>query len=313
MAMTTTSSKKISTMCILNITPDSFSDGNTHFTYNDFSSYLEKLINEKKEKKNTEIFILDFGAHSTAPFNNNISCDEELNRFEETLIRFFKENRNKNKNKWPEDIAISIDTYRPQVFHSIYNSIKKLSDNQNISFIWNDISGVVDEDVVDLLTKEKNVKYVLSYNRASLTNNREIGTAHLQHAKDMTPDELLEDIVKFFKSKLAFIDIWNSDKVFLDPCFGFAKTRNENQILLDNLDKIIEKFPLETKWLIGISKKSFLRKPSELGSRDPLVIEEIEKIHLDLLSKWIKQMPNNFFVFRVHNIEIVQNAYSLCH
>ncbi|MBF0363489.1 MAG: dihydropteroate synthase [Oligoflexia bacterium] len=310
----------IKTMLIVNVTPDSFSDGNDYFKYSDFSSRLTNIINTTNAVDINTVDIIDIGAHSTAPFNKNISYEEELKRFENSLIEFVKFHQG-----WIRpNIAISIDTYRPKIFKSVYERVKEICCNQNqnpkIKFIWNDISGIIDDEVIDLLSRKENedVSYVLSYNVSSQTGDREIGVGHMQFAKDMSKDELLYDIVDFFNKGIEFfskriVDFNRSNifkRVIFDPCFGFAKTRAENQILLanDNLKQVISSFPPEISWLIAISRKSFLREKSELGSRDPAVIEKIEKIHLDYLYKWMREMPQNHLIFRVHDLNVAQSV-----
>ena len=121
-------------MGVINITPNSFSEGGPT---NTLDTFLEKWDHLLALKAN----ILDVGAESTAPFNNPVNEKEEKERFKKI---FFPQ---LGALKLPQ--IISIDTYRPAVFRYVYDEVKRLYPQQK--FIWNDVSGVIDSQLWELL------------------------------------------------------------------------------------------------------------------------------------------------------------------
>ena len=100
----------VKSMGVINITPDSFSDGNKYLTESSFSNQFNKL--------NTWANWIDIGAESTAPFNSKISQIQELERFEKVLFPFVA------RSKDPKT-TLSIDTYKPEIFYEVYLFLKK--------------------------------------------------------------------------------------------------------------------------------------------------------------------------------------------
>ena len=129
------------------MTPNSFSDGG-------------KLQNPIKTfKEHSQSFdIVDVGAESTAPFNGPIGPGEELTR----LVGFFSEVLGE---KDPET-TISIDSYRPEVFYEVALEVKKAWPKSDL--IFNDVSGKVDPDLMELMKTELPFSYVFSHFRSPI-------------------------------------------------------------------------------------------------------------------------------------------------
>jgi dihydropteroate synthase len=254
-------------MGVINITPDSFSDGGS---LPDLNSLIQRIDSLKKAGAT----IIDIGAQSTAPMAKPISIDEEMDRFKRYLLPLLK--------TWDPHLTLSIDTYRPEVFKWLY------SENTALDWIFNDVSGHQD---LEVLKECPNARIVIGHN---LCPTRDEAPNHLNYIIP-SKENLLDHLESFFKSKNL------SDRIILDPLFGFSKNLDQNLQLLNLLPELIKRFPPEQVFLIGISKKSFLRK-SLPKTADPL--NDSEYLHLLFLSHFMKELKEHNLIFRVHDPRI---------
>jgi dihydropteroate synthase len=236
---------------ILNFTPDSFSDG---------SDYLEKgkaLLEARTHDylKSGGTFF-DIGAESTAPQNVSISYEEECQRLK-TFFLPWLQNLQHNFPALLPHITLSFDTYKHETLYFLEQDIFS-----QISFpgrkVWNDVSGLLDADTLRFMTDHQEWSYIACH---SLVEKREEAGRHKDFIqKDL---DIMQDIEERFQQ---FVSLWtlsaklDSSRLILDPCFGFAKSFEQNQKLLKCLPALMKKFSPEQSWLIGISRKSFLRE-----------------------------------------------------
>ena len=270
-------------MGVLNITPNSFSDGGEFLDLDKLSDQYHKLIQGCD--------IIDVGAESTAPFNNPIDECEELSRFERYFIPFYRKLDSPPK-------QLSVDSYHPNVFKEIYSKIRVIHPDQNI--IWNDVSGALDKSALALLTELADVDYVLSHTEAPERSETSNHMDYLSKARGM---ELVELLANFFSSSIEKLtqEGISAQRVILDPCFGFSKSREQNHDLINGLPNLIEKFSSEQRWLCGISRKSFLRL-LDLPRNDPKLICQTEILQSILLTRWQKRLPEKTdLTVRIHN------------
>lgn len=278
---------KPSIWAIFNLTPDSFSDGGS---YNSVASLEESL---KKRFKCSDVY--DFGAESTAPFNDPISSKTELKRFKETLIPLFQSR--------PELFAtkvISIDTYRAEIFDYIATLIREHLDCR---LVWNDVSGIFDKDVIDIMEKHK-CYYVLSHNRAP---RRELTSSHMDYVLEGTPEELLDDIIDSFHRSIKLCPDELRAKLVLDPCFGFSKNYEQNIYLLTHIDQLMSRFS-DHLWLIGISRKSFLKKQLEELEIRP-TNEDLDALQTNYLKKWSSSLSPYQWDIRTHAPQLARLVF----
>ena len=209
-------------MGILNITPDSFSDGGKFNNIDNFKNTFELWENEN-------VGIIDIGAESTNPKAKTIEYTEELDR----LSFVFDYLKNKNFSYFRS--MLSIDTYH---YETAKETIKNGFD------IINDVSGLKDERMLDLL-KDSNAKYILTH---SIT---------IPPSQDYVINDL-SDIENWLEEKLELFEKNNISKnrIYFDAGIGFGKTPIQNLKILQNLD-IFKKYGL--KLLIGHSRKGFLK------------------------------------------------------
>lgn len=222
----------------MNITPDSFSDGN--------SLLNKEAFRRKWDELDRWAQIVDIGAESTAPMNRPISVAQELERYE----RFFLEHI---YDLVPPKV-LSIDTYKLEVFKSLAMRLARVWPETKL--ILNDISGQIDDELIELLKSDLKFTYIFGHNRAP---SRDKSAEHMSHP-------VIGDVLDVVVSELQRIfDIGASREIWLDPCFGFSKNREQNQNLLRNFTKLAGHFKVPL--VLGISRKSFLRNPVEMDPK----------------------------------------------
>ena len=240
------SSPKI--MGILNLTPDSFSDGGQ---FNDEKSALlhaEKMINDGAE-------IIDIGPQSTRPNAEFLSAEEEIARIGKMISLIKKE--------FPKTL-ISLDTF--------YAEVVDFGFNEGLDIV-NDISGgMFDEKMFETVGKT-GLPYVLMHVNP---------TYESMHEK-LIDEDIILNINRYFSEKIQKLQSFGVKDIILDPGFGFGKSVEQQHQMIDELEHIgFGKFPL----LVGISRKSFIYKP--LGKGPLEVQEETQKLHLKMLEKGAK-------------------------
>lgn len=286
---------KADVMGIINITPNSFSDGGDYFYQeNKLRDRLQVLI------ENPEVAIIDIGAQSTAPSSSPISLKEEISRFQDLIYNLLKKI---DKNKFENRIAISIDTYRLETFYQLYSWLRSNLGNE-LKIYWNDVSGHLDSEVVSLLNSNFDWGYIWTYNALALQAGREEVPGHIKFKLTLQREEIIEHAIKFFNGPTLL----NKERIIFDPGFGFAKSREQNIYLAQNLSTLVRAFPLSQRWLIGVSRKSFLRRSQQVNTREESIIVGSERIHTYLLVKWMHELKGYDLTWRVHDLSVVSDA-----
>lgn len=201
-------------MGILNVTPDSFSDGGK---YNE----VEEAVKHAKELIEAGADIIDIGGESTRPGASYVAEDEEIARVV-PIIRAIKENL---------DVIISIDTYKSKTAEE---AIKAGAD------IINDIWGFKKDNNMAKVAAKYNVPCILMHNR-----------------DDKPYNNIMEDVLEDLKESIniALEAGVKEENIILDPGIGFAKTYEENLIVMNNVDKLKA---LDYPVLLGTSRKSMI-------------------------------------------------------
>ncbi|MBE2273119.1 MAG: dihydropteroate synthase [Flavobacteriales bacterium] len=240
------SSPKI--MGILNVTPDSFSDGGK---FNEEKSALVQT--EKMLKDGAEI--IDIGAQSTRPNSEFLKAEDEISRIGTVISKIKKE--------FPEAL-ISLDTF--------YSEVVKFGFNEGIDMV-NDISGGNYDDKMFKTVGETQLPYILMHVNP---------TYESMHEK-IIQEDIIISLNKYFSGKIQQLRSFGVKDIILDPGFGFGKTVEQNHQMIDELEFIgFGRYPL----LVGISRKSFIYKP--LGKSPLEINEETQKLHLKTLQKGAK-------------------------
>ncbi len=276
---------KIKRMGVINITPNSFSDL-------DSSMSLSTL--EKKVQNFGIIECVDLGAESTAAKSHPIDAQTEWGRFQEIGIKLIE--------KIHAQTIISVDTYHPE---TIFKISKVLKDRP---LIWNDVSGQLDADVEQFILSRSNVYTVLSHN---LAPNRQMTSAHMNYVSDVPEDTFFWDMVAFFGEKLKVLRKKKVDgKVIFDPCFGFSKSADQNLYLMKNFSHLAREVN-HPAWLIGISRKSFLRQKYGIDVLTPESCEFLDQQHEKDLRDILNDFPFPYVWVRTHRPELLPTSFQL--
>jgi dihydropteroate synthase len=221
----TISLEKTLVMAILNVTPDSFSDGGKFFQEKEALKQAENLIEAGAD-------ILDIGGESTRPNSARVTEDEEIRRVVPVIDAISKR----------FDIAISIDTSKSAVAARAVGAGAE---------IINDISGLSFDAQIGAVAARQTTGLILMHLRGSFeTMHRLTAVA-----------EILPEVARGFSESIEKAKSFgvSDEAIALDVGLGFGKTFDQNLELLANLDKLIRSFP-KYPMLVGASRKSFLGK-----------------------------------------------------
>ncbi len=215
---------------ILNITPDSFSDGGRFDKASQAIVHLQKMLEEGVD-------MIDIGAESTRPNAAALSQNEEWSRLEKILPQIIDAVKKFNcDNK--KQIQTSIDTYHPLTAQSAH----KIGVN-----IINDVSGLANDEMIDFIAANK-ITTILMHNLSIRANPDIIINQALN---------VVREILQFTHDKIAFLakkGITKSQLIF-DPGIGFAKNAAQSLRIIKNIDAFRA---LDLPIYAGHSKKSFL-------------------------------------------------------
>ncbi len=210
-------------MGILNLTPDSFSDGGRYNHIYFAEKKLDSLLKSGAD-------IVDIGGESTRPGSKSISSKVEWNRVKNILKKINKRN------------FISLDTRKSDIMEKgIKLGVKLINDVSGLSY---------DTKTVNVLKKYK-IPFVLQHS---------LGNPDVMQNNPKYKDVLL-DIYDFFEKKIKFLRSIgiNHNNIFLDPGIGFGKNLKHNMTIIKNISIYHSLgFPI----LAGISRKKFIKEVS---------------------------------------------------
>ena len=210
-------------MGVLNVTPDSFSDGGLFLDREKAIAQGLKMVEEGAD-------LIDIGGESTKPGSKPLGLEEELRRVIPVIEALAKE----------ADVPISIDTYK--------SAVAKKAVEAGAQMI-NDISGLhFDPDLAHVASKE-DVPLILMHTR---------GTPETMQ-KDVHYESLLSEILQYLRESIQRAESAGLDpgQIVIDPGIGFGKTLEDNLLIIKNLQELrILGKPI----LLGTSRKSFIGK-----------------------------------------------------
>jgi len=219
-------------MGVLNVTPDSFSDGGQFNEIDSAILHVDKMLKNGAD-------IIDIGGESTKPGSEPVSANEESKRIV-PLIRTIK-----NEYK---DILISVDTYK--------SSVAKKAIEAGADFV-NDISGLTFDDEMVSLLAQRNIPVVIMH----------INGKPKTMQKNILYSDLISDMKRFFikQCEYAINSGIKENNIIIDPGIGFGKTFDHNFTLLKRLKEFEDLgFPI----LIGPSRKAFIGDVLNLPSNE---------------------------------------------
>ncbi len=217
--------KRTYLMGVLNVTPDSFSDGG------DFNT-IESALAQAENMVKSGVDIIDIGGQSTRPGAAEISLADELDRVIPVV------NMLRQKADIFGSVPISVDTTRAQVAQA---AVEAGAD------IVNDISGATFDSKMLSTVAQLQVPIILMHIRGTPQT--------MQKLTDY--QDLIGEIGDFLQSRIAAAVAAGIDKsqIIIDPGIGFAKTYNQNLEILRQLPKFRG---LDCPILVGVSRKSFI-------------------------------------------------------
>lgn len=209
-------------MGILNVTPDSFSDGGRYNQLDAALLHCEQMLADGAD-------IIDIGGCSTRPNNAIASEEEELQRVVPILKALRK--------AFPE-VSVSIDTFRKNVAEACIGEGADLI---------NDISGGLFDEAMLPYIGANHIPYVMMHC---------VGTPETMHQYTLGGD-IHQSVMDFFKRQCQVLEAYGEQQIILDPGIGFGKSLEANYQLLGDLERYrYNRLPI----LIGISRKSLINK-----------------------------------------------------
>ena len=209
-------------MGILNVTPDSFSDGGRFNQMDKALQHCEQMLADGAD-------IIDIGGCSTRPNNAIATEEEELQRVVPILKALRK--------AFPE-VAVSIDTFRKNVAEACMGEGADLI---------NDISGGLFDEAMLPYIGANHIPYVMMHC---------VGTPETMHQYTLGGN-IHQTVMDFFKRQCHVLEAYGEQQIILDPGIGFGKSLEANYQLLSDLERYrYNRLPI----LIGISRKSLINK-----------------------------------------------------
>jgi len=212
-------------MGVLNVTPDSFSDGGEFVN-------PDRAVERAAQMENEGADFIDVGGESTRPGADPISSEEEIRRVAPVIERLRRR----------ISIPISIDTYKPEVADAAMEAG---------AVILNDISG---------LTHDESMVRVAAKHKASVVVMHMLGTPRDMQEKPFYRN-VVKEVTTFLRSQSDYALKNGVTQIIVDPGIGFGKTVEHNLQLIRGLDSLRE---LNYPVLVGPSRKSFIGKLLDL-------------------------------------------------
>ena len=267
-------------MGVLNITPDSFSDGGKYFQ-------TENPIKHAKKLTDQGVDIIDVGGESTRPDAKPVSEEEELRRVipvVEVLEKIKRQrSREAKKQRKQNSFLISIDTYK--------SNVAQLALNAGADII-NDVSGLTMDPNMVQTARDANCQIVIMHNKG-IPATKPISIEDRSGMSATCPSSknesnIVQEVYHWLQkqTQYAINNGIKKENIIIDPGLGFGKTSEEDLYLIKNLDRFK---PLGFPILIGPSRKSFIKK---LFPNDDLETKSKELIKL--------AVSNGADIVRVH-------------
>lgn len=252
-------------MGILNVTPDSFSDGNLFLSPEKALEHAEQMIAEGAD-------IIDVGGESTRPGAALVSADEEMQRVLPVISELARRT----------SIPISIDTTKAEVARAALDAG---------AAIVNDISALrFDFHIADEVAK-RGAGLVLMHSRGT--------PATMQRLPPVA--DVMKEVTSSLQSSIAMAERRGvkRESIVIDPGIGFGKTAEQNVELIGKLDQLAAAFP-EFPIMIGTSRKSFIGHLLKDENGNPAATED--RLHGTMASITAAILKGAHIV-RVHDVK----------
>ncbi len=249
-------------MGIVNVTPDSFYAQSR-------VSKTKELLRKVEEMLRSGADFIDVGGYSSRPGAADVSPDEEMRRVIPAIESIHR--------NFPE-AKISVDTFRARVADTAV---------QAGACMINDISGGhADPEMLDVVAKHQ-VPYIVMHMRGNPRTMQKLTGYSL---------DIVTEVNRFFAASIQRLHRKNINDIIIDPGFGFAKTLEQNYMMLKHLDRfLLHRKPV----LVGMSRKSMLYKLLQTDQNEAL--NATTAVHILALLKGAS-------VLRVHDVKEAKEA-----
>lgn len=262
-------------MGILNVTPDSFSDGG-QFTA------IDSAITHAKDMIGAGATIIDIGGESTRPNAAIVATNEELQR----VIPVVKAIRQ----QLGDGVWLSIDTSNPIVMQAAFEAGAD---------IWNDVRALKREGAAEMAAK-LDVPVMLMHMRGEPTTMNNLAQ--------------YDDVIKEVSTELTarIVEVTNAgvkrEKIIIDPGFGFAKNYEHHCALLSGLQRLQD---LGLPMMFGISRKRFLAEVLRKSGVEALANTQALERDAVGTAAGIFALQQGASIIRTHNVAMMQQAVTL--
>ena len=261
-------------MGVINVTPDSFSDGGKFLTYDDAVTQGRKLAAEGAD-------ILDIGGESTRPFSDPVPADVEIERVIPVIEKLAAE----------LSIPISIDTMKAEVARRAIEAGAS---------IINDVSALRFDPDIGAVAKASDAPLVLMHMLGS-PKTMQLSPSY---------DDLFGEISDFLKGAMARAQQQGipKSKIIIDPGIGFGKTLSHNLLLIRQLQAFAG---LDVPVLIGPSRKAFIRTLlKDEGSDD--IAPDLPIVETGTQATVAAAVLNGVHIVRVHDVASTRATVRIC-
>ena len=252
-------------MGILNVTPDSFSDGGQFSSVDEALAFAEQMISDGAD-------MIDVGGESTRPGGEPVSAEEEIERVVPVIEALSAR----------VDVPLSVDTTKSEVARAALDAG---------AAIVNDISALRFDFYVADAVARAGAGLVLMHSR---------GTPATMHRLPPVAD-IMDEVVSSLRASIHMAERRGvkRESIVIDPGIGFGKSQQQNVELIARLDKLIAAFP-DYPLLIGTSRKSFIGKILSDDSANPAPASERLYGTLATIAVSVLKGAN---IIRVHDVK----------
>lgn len=262
-------------MGILNVTPDSFSDGGQF-------NAVDKAVTHCQKMLDAGAAIIDIGGESTRPNADVVATIEEIQRVV-PVVKAIRQHLG-------DAVWLSIDTSNPEVIKAAFEAGAD---------IWNDVRALKREGAVAMAVK-LDIPVMLMHMRGEPTTMNNL--AQYDDVVDDVSAELaarIDEVISFGVKR---------NKIIIDPGFGFAKNYNHHCALLTQLDSLQA---LGLPMMFGVSRKRFLAEVLANSGVDTVAETQASERDAVGTAAGLFALQQGASIIRTHNVPMMQQAVAL--
>ena len=268
---------------ILNVTPDSFTDGGNFFSPANAVAHARRLLADGAD-------IIDIGGESTRPGANPVTAEEETRRVIPAIVAVLE--------RWP-DAIVSVDTNKAEVAEAALHVGAS---------IVNDVSALRLDPMMSRVVRNNDCAVILMHSRGTVSD-----MATYEHAE--YDDDPVGTIVSEITARAKYAETLgvSRDRIVLDPGLGFAKRSEHSRAILRRLEALVAYgYPV----MVGPSRKRFVREAMAAGlaavkgSDEPIDSAEFSVAERDAgtVGASIVALTRGAMLFRVHDVRAHRSA-----